>query len=153
MSVLQKVGAMIRHTEQTQAQVAQRLAQQKAQQAGLQQAIDGLSLQWQEIEKLLQGQKLANRVIDRADLFMLQQRQAVLRQQQYQLHFERDRLREETEALEKMQQETRAEMLLLKRKQQKFEHWSSLQKRQRMLQRLQRDETESEERIMACGLR
>jgi hypothetical protein len=151
MSVLQKVAAMIRHTAQTQVQVAQRLAQQKVQQAGLQQGIEGLSLQWQQIEKLLQSQKLADRVIDRADLFMLQQRQAVLRQQQYQLHFERDRLREEIEALEKTQQQTRAEMQMLQRKQQKFEHWSGMQKRQIMLQRLQRDEMESEERIMACG--
>jgi hypothetical protein len=150
MTVLQKVGAMIRHTEQTQVRVAQRLAQQKAQQASMLQAIEELALQWRQIETLLQSQKLSKRVVDRGELFMLQQRQAVLRQQQYQLHFERDRVREEIEALEKAQQETRAEILLLKRKQQKFEHWSGMQKRQQMLQRLQRDDMESEERTMAC---
>jgi hypothetical protein len=145
---IQKVGLMIRHAERAQQRVAQRLAQQKHQLGALQGSIEGLSLQWQEIERLLQSQKLSNRVIDRADLFTLQQRQAVLRQQQYQLNFERDRLREEIEALERTQQETRAEMLLLQRKQEKFSHWSDVQKRQLMLQRLQREEAENEDRAV-----
>jgi hypothetical protein len=145
---IQKVGLMIRHAERAQQRVAQRLAQQKHQLGALQGSIEGLSLQWREIERLLQSQKLSNRVIDRADLFMLQQRQAVLRQQQYQLNFEHDRLREEIEALERTQQETRAEMLLLQRKQEKFSHWSGVQKRQLMLQRLQREESENEDRVV-----
>lgn len=148
----QKIGLMIRHAEQAQQRVAQRLAQQKREHDALQGAIGGLSLQWREIERLLQSQKLADRVVDRAGLFMLQQRQAVLRQQQYQLNFERDRLREEIEALEKTQHAARIELLDLKRKQEKFSHWAGVQKRRRMLQGLQREESESEERAVSYCL-
>jgi hypothetical protein len=145
MKLLDKVGVLIRHTEQMQLRVTERLAQQERRRLALQEAIEGLALQWREIERLLQSQKLAHCMIDRAALFMLQQRQAVLRQQRYQLDFERDRLREETDALEQEQQKTRAEIQLLVRKQSKFEQWSGVQKRQQMLQRLQREESEIED--------
>jgi transposase len=149
MHLLDKVRLLIRHTERAQARVAGQLTQQKQRHKELQETIEGLALQWREIDCLLQSQKLSGQVIDRAALFMLQQRQAVLRQQQYQLNFERDRLREETEALEKTQQESRAEIQLLVRKQSKFEHWSSVQKREQMLRRLQLEQQEAEDRIGA----
>jgi hypothetical protein len=151
MNLLDKVRMLVRHTERAQSRVAAQLAQQKQRQKELQEIIEGLALQWREIDCLLQGQKLSGRVIDRAALFMLQQRQAVLRQQQYQLNFERDRLREETEALETQQQDTRAEIQLLIRKQNKFEHWSSVQKRTQMLRRLQLEQQEAEDRIVSTN--
>jgi vacuolar-type H+-ATPase subunit I/STV1 len=134
MTLLDKVGSLIRHTEQMQLRVTERLAQQRQNRRALQEAIEGLAVQGREIERLLESQKLANCVIDRAALFMLQQRQAVLRQQRYQLDFERDRLREETEALEQEQQKTRTEIQLLVRKQNK-------------LGRLQREASEIEDSV------
>jgi hypothetical protein len=148
MTLLHKIGQMIRHTGQTQMRVAERLAEQKAKHHALLQSIHGLALQYDEIERLLESKKLNDCVIDRAALFALQQRQAVLRQQRYQLDFERDRLREESAELEQQQQQARAEMQMLERKQKKFEHWSATQKRQNTLRRLQREDLEIEDRTV-----
>ncbi len=148
MRLLHKIGLLIRHCEQAQSRVAERIAQQKQRQSALQASIDGLALQCREIDRLLDGQKLAGCVIDRAALFGLQQRQAVLRQQRYQLNFECDRLREQTTALAQEQQSARAEMQSLQRKQNKFQHWSGVQKRLQMLRCLQREDLEIEDRIV-----
>jgi Salmonella surface presentation of antigen gene type M protein len=148
MPLLHKIGLMIRHCEQAQLRVAEQLARQTGRWRTLQKTIDGLALQCVEIDRLLQSQKLNGCVIDRPALFALQQRQAVLRQQRYQLDFERDRLREETELLEQEQQKTRAEMQVLMRKKNKFAHWSGVQKREHVLRRLLREDMEIEDRVV-----
>lgn len=148
MRLSARIGILIRHCEHGVRRVAQLLSQQQRQQRALQQKIDDMAEQAAALGALLSGQQLQAQMVNRAALFMQQQRQAVLRQQRYLLDFERERLLEQVAALALQQQTSTAEMHVLQRKQQKFEHWADLQRRRRMLDRLQREEMENEERVI-----
>lgn len=148
MRLSARIGILIRHCEHGVRRVAQLLSQQQRQQRALQQKIDDMAEQAAALGALLSGQQLQAQMVNRAALFMQQQRQAVLRQQRYVLDFERERLLEQVAALALQQQTSTAEMHVLQRKQQKFERWADLQKRRRMLDRLQHEEMENEERVI-----
>lgn len=148
MRLSARIGILIRHCEHGVRRVVQQLSQQQRQQRALQQKIDDLTEQAAALGVLLSSQQLQAKTVNRAALFMQQQRQAVLRQQRYLLDFERERLLEQVAALELQQHTSTAEMHVLQRKQHKFEHWADLQKRRRMLDRLQQEEMENEERVV-----
>ena len=124
----------------------ERLAGQRQAQAALEGEVAALTAQGNAIRDLLLGRQLNACIVDRAALYAVQQRQAVLRQQKYLLEFECDRLRERIETLVQQQCGTKANIQRLQRKQHKFEKWADLQKRERMLVRLRQEESENEER-------
>ncbi|MCD4505108.1 hypothetical protein LQR30_13485 [Chromobacterium piscinae] len=72
MSLLPKIGALLRRCQFAQSRCQQALAQLTRQDDGLQRELRALEAQGQGMRQLLQAQQLAGAVVDRGQLFALQ---------------------------------------------------------------------------------
>lgn len=146
MSLLPKIGALLRRCQFAQSRCQQALAQLSRQDDGLLREQQALEAQGQGVRLLLQAQQLAGAVVDRGQLFSLQRRQAVLRQQLQSLALQGEQLRERRQQLqlEKEKQSGLSRQWL--RKEDKYQRWAQRVRKQRRLSRLLQEEVELEER-------
>ncbi|UTH74105.1 hypothetical protein [Chromobacterium sp. IIBBL 290-4] len=146
MSLLPKIGALLRRCELAQSRCEQALAQLARRDADLEREIAAMKSQQDGMRQLLLAQRPDGEVMARDELFAWQRTQAVLRHRMQDLDFQMDRLRE---ARGEVRQEQEAQTTLRKswlRKEDKYQRWARTQRRLRRLEMLSREESELEER-------
>ncbi|MBX9295510.1 hypothetical protein ABH309_15860 [Chromobacterium piscinae] len=146
MSLLAKIGALLRRCQFAQSRCQQALAQLTRQDDGLQRELRALEAQGQGMRQLLQAQQLAGAVVDRGQLFALQRRQAVLRQQLQGLALQGEQLQEQRQQLQQERERQSGLSRQWLRKEDKYQRWAQRVRKQRRLVRLRQEEGELEER-------
>ncbi|AVG16934.1 hypothetical protein CFN79_14340 [Chromobacterium vaccinii] len=146
MSLLPKIGALLRRCQFAQSRCQQALAQLSRQDDGLLREQQALEAQGQGVRLLLQAQQLAGTVVDRGQLFSLQRRQAVLRQQLQSLALQGEQLRERRQQLQLEREKQSGLSRQWLRKEDKYQRWAQRVRKQRRLSRLLQEEVELEER-------
>ncbi|WP_081666329.1 hypothetical protein [Pseudogulbenkiania ferrooxidans] len=146
MSLLPKIGALLRRCQFAQSRCQQALAQLSRQDDGLLREQQALEAQGQGVRLLLQAQQLAGTVVDRGQLFSLQRRQAVLRQQLQSLALQGEQLWERRQQLQLEREKQSGLSRQWLRKEDKYQRWAQRVRKQRRLSRLLQEEVELEER-------
>ncbi|ERD99727.1 hypothetical protein O166_16775 [Pseudogulbenkiania ferrooxidans EGD-HP2] len=141
-----KIGALLRRCQFAQSRCQQALAQLSRQDDGLLREQQALEAQGQGVRLLLQAQQLAGTVVDRGQLFSLQRRQAVLRQQLQSLALQGEQLWERRQQLQLEREKQSGLSRQWLRKEDKYQRWAQRVRKQRRLSRLLQEEVELEER-------
>ncbi|MCD5364671.1 hypothetical protein [Chromobacterium aquaticum] len=147
MRLLPKLGALLRRCQAAQQRCEAELLQLARRDGDLAAEQQALVLQGQGLRQLLLAQRPAG-AMSRGQLFALQRKQAVLRRQLQQLDLQQGQLEEQRQALSGLrdaQQTLRRQWL---RKEDKYQRWAKLQRRQERMRRLRLDEAEQEERTI-----
>ena len=147
MRLLPKLGALLRRCQAAQSRCEAELLQLARRDGELAAEQQALALQGQGMRQLLLAQRPVG-AMSRGQLFALQRKQAVLRHQLQQLDLQQEQLverRQELDGLRDAQQTLRRQWL---RKEDKYQRWAKLQRRQERMRRLRLDEAEQEERTI-----
>lgn len=123
-----------------------KLLQLARQDEELQQAEQTLVMRMQGMKQLLESQRPTDVVVDRGGLFEVLRKQAVLRSQLQNLGLEAGQLEEQRRELAERRTVQRNEHRHWLRKQDKYQRWTSLMRKQERLLRLRQEESEQEER-------
>ncbi|MBK0415613.1 hypothetical protein JD974_14490 [Chromobacterium haemolyticum] len=147
MSLLPKLGALLRRCQAAQSRCEAELAQLARQDGALAAEQEALASQGQGLRQLLLAQRPAG-AMSRGQLFALQRKQAVLRRQLQNLDLQSGQLEEQRQGLAGRREEQQVLRRQWLRKEDKYQRWAKLQRRQERMRRLRLDEAEQEERTI-----
>ncbi|MEO2215490.1 hypothetical protein ABGV49_00215 [Chromobacterium vaccinii] len=146
MSLLLKIGALLRRCRFAQSRCEQALAQLARRDGALQREIDDMGAQIEGLRQLLHAQRPAGTVLERSQLFALHRKQAVMRHRMQDLDLQIGQLREQRGQLAQQREEQAGLHRFWLRKEDKYQRWAQLRRRQERLEAIRREESELEER-------
>jgi type III secretion system protein len=145
VNLLSKLAPLKRRCAANQLRCEARLRTQEQRLAAIASNLEGIGAQIRALQQFLLAQRPQNSVLDRAAFFAYLIKQSVLRRQVQQLGIRRSELLEQSAQAEKEREKARDERIFWLRKQDKYQYWGQLYRRQERLAQLSREENETQE--------